>query len=148
MFNLLKDYSGNGIALKAGEYSREELIALYGDEGRFNFCLNCTSLKEVLIPIVEKKTISDKIASIAEMVAGQSIEHTMAGIEMVNPEEELEIEMVYIAKENIKKGKKIVIKKDEKVSSVELEAIFGDKLDGSIFDLLIEGKISKKDVSI
>ena len=55
MFKLLNDYSENGILLKAGEYSREELIELYGSKETFEFCLNCTSLRDVLIENKEEK---------------------------------------------------------------------------------------------
>ena len=48
MYRLDKDYSGNGIALKAGKYTKKQLINLYGSEKKLNFCLKCTSLKTVV----------------------------------------------------------------------------------------------------
>jgi hypothetical protein len=47
-YKLLQDYSENGITLKKGKYSKSHLVSLYGSEDKFNFCLQCTSLKEVL----------------------------------------------------------------------------------------------------
>tara|TARA_R110000787_G_scaffold148994_1_gene262962 strand:- start:53 stop:517 length:465 start_codon:yes stop_codon:yes gene_type:complete len=48
MYTLNKNYSGNGVALKAGKYTKEQLIELYGSEKKLNFCLKCTSLKTVV----------------------------------------------------------------------------------------------------
>lgn len=58
MFKLSADYKENGIDLKAGKYSKEQLIKLYGSEDSFNFCLKCTSLGKVLVEVKEGK--SDK----------------------------------------------------------------------------------------
>jgi hypothetical protein len=56
MFRLLKDFNENGISLSKGEYSKEQLINLYGTEDAFNFCLTCTSLKYVLEEINDKES--------------------------------------------------------------------------------------------
>jgi hypothetical protein len=55
MFKLEKDFSENGITLKAGEYSQEKLIKIYGSKETFNFCITCTSLKDALLEVKDKK---------------------------------------------------------------------------------------------
>jgi predicted adenine nucleotide alpha hydrolase (AANH) superfamily ATPase len=137
-FKLTKDYNGNGINLKAGEYSKEELVKLYQDEGRFNFCLTCTSLKDVLEEAKEEK--QSFIGKVLETIASPSVEELNEELEEVSV-----VETVYIAKEDIKKGKKVIFKKDDKITDEELEKTFGDKLDNSIYDLLLETKIVKND---
>lgn len=62
MFKLSEDYTGNGVSLKKGEYSQEELIKLYGSEDTFNFCFTCTDLGEYLkeenfAKVIEEKAI-------------------------------------------------------------------------------------------
>lgn len=137
MFELLRDFNENGVDLKKGHYSKEELIKLYEDEGRFNFCLTCTSLKEVLIELKEdKKSFIEKIV---DVIANPSVEDTML--------ETSEFETIYIAKEDIKKGKKVIFKKEAKITFADLEKAFGDKVN-EIFeqDLLMETKIANVSV--
>lgn len=52
-FTLTKDFDENGIKLKKGQYSLKSLIEAYGDENKFNYCLQATSLKEYLIENIE-----------------------------------------------------------------------------------------------
>lgn len=132
MFQLLKDFNENGVELKKGQYSKEELIKLYGDEDKFNFCLTCTSLKDALIETKEaKKSFIEKVIdAVADPVL-----------------KEPELEIVYIAKEDIKKGRKVIFKKEAKITFADLEKAFGDKVN-EIFeqDLLIETKITNASV--
>jgi hypothetical protein len=164
MFELIKDYNGNGIQLKKGEYSKEQLIKLYSNEGRFNYCLTCTSLKEVLLPITQslKEKIVEKVQEVIDIVSNDQQEEKIEEsneeemieepneeemIEEPNEEEMIEepneeVITIFIAKENLKKNNKIVFKKDDKITYEELEQTFGNDLN-SIFDKLIETKISK-----
>jgi hypothetical protein len=145
MFELIKDFNDNGKSLVRGEYSREELVKIYGGEGVFNYCFTCTSLKEVLIPIISKKEtlqekILDKAEEILDVIVGQNLEL---------PEEEVAEEVmktIYIAKENLKLGTKIVFRKDSKITYEQLVETFGADL-SLISDKLIETKVSE-DVSI
>lgn len=52
-FNLSKDFNENGIFIKKGNYTYDALVRIFGDEGKFNFCFTCTSLKEILKEIIE-----------------------------------------------------------------------------------------------
>lgn len=145
MFELIKDYDGNGFKLAKGEYSREDLVKVYGGEGVFNYCLTCTSLKEVLIPILSKKKtlqekITDKSGEILDIIVGEDLKLP----EEVMTEEE--IKTIYIAKENLKIGNKTVFKKDSKITYEQLVETFGEDL-SLVSDKLIETKVSK-DVSV
>lgn len=131
-FELLKDFNENGVELKKGQYSKEELVKLYDSEDRFNFCLTCTSLKEALIEIKESK--KSFIQKVIDVVADPVLEQP-------------KIEIVYIAKEDIKLGRKIIFKKEAKITFADLEKAFGDKVN-EIFekDLLIETKITNASI--
>lgn len=131
-FELLKDFNENGVELKKDQYSKEELVKLYGNEDRFNFCLTCTSLKEVLIEVKEGK--KSFIQKVIDVVADPVLEQP-------------KIEIVYIAKEDIKNGRKIIFKKEAKITFADLEKAFGDKVN-EIFekDLLIETKITNASI--
>lgn len=142
-FKLIKDFSENGIKLKAGEYSKEELIKLYGDEGRFNFCLTCTSLKDVLKEVKEEK--QSFVEKVLEALTTPPVDYLNQDLEEVKESESILVKTVYIAKEDIKKGKKVVFKKDDKINDEELEKAFGDKLDKAIYELLLETKIVDND---
>lgn len=142
-FKLIKDFNGNGIDLKAGEYLKEELIKLYGDEGRFNFCLTCTSLKDFLKEAKEEK--QSFVEKVLEALTSPTVDYLNEDLEEVKKSESILVKTVYIAKENIKKGKKVVFKKDDKITDEELEKVFGDKLDKSIYELLFETKIVDND---
>jgi hypothetical protein len=145
MFKLIRNFNENGIDLKKGDYSRDDLIKLYEGEERFNYCFTCTSLKDALIEVTEEdKSIVEKII---ETVATPQVEYELEEQEIQEEDKLIEFETVFVAKENIKKGKKIVIKKDQVVMYSELTEIFGEELDNSVFNLLIETKV-KKDVSI
>ena len=115
MFELEKDFNENGFNLKAGKYSREQLIKLYCGEDKFNFCFTCTSLKNVL-----KEIKQETIEEVVEFAP---------------------ITINYIAKEDLKKGKKVIFKKDDKITLGELETNFALE---EVADKLIE----TKDVSI
>jgi hypothetical protein len=52
LFELTKDFNENGVVLKRGQYTKNELIKIYESEDKFNFCFQCTTLKDIL---VEKK---------------------------------------------------------------------------------------------
>jgi len=142
-FKLIKDFSDNGIYLKKGEYSREDLVKLYQDEGRFNFCFTCTSLKDVLKEIKEEnQSFAEKILQI---VVNPSVDYLNQDLNEDNNISECQIKIIYIAKEDIKKGKKVVFKKDDKITDEDLEKVFGKKFDNSIYDLLLETKIVDND---
>ena len=111
MFELEKDFNENGIDLKAGKYSKKDLIKLYGGEDKFNYCFTCTSLKNAL-----KETEEGIIEEVAEFAP---------------------ITIFYIAKEDLKKGKKVIFKKDDKITLEELEANFTLE---EVVDKLIETK--------
>ena len=119
MFELIRDFNENGIALKAGKYSKEDLIKLYGGEDKFNYCFTCTSLKNAL------KEVDGKVVEKTETI----------GIEEV--QEFAPITISYIAKEDLKKGKKVIFKKDQKITLEELEANFTLE---EVADKLIETK--------
>tara|TARA_R110000868_G_C10972986_1_gene771150 strand:- start:39923 stop:40489 length:567 start_codon:yes stop_codon:yes gene_type:complete len=71
MYKLDKDYSDNGISLKAGKYTEKKLIDLYGSKEKFNFCLKCTSLKNVLEidkPITDNRVDKREIHNKADLV--------------------------------------------------------------------------------
>lgn len=148
MFELIKDYNGNGIELKKGEYSKEQLIKIYNDEGRLNYCLSCTSLKEVLIPIKKslKEKIVDKVEEVIDIVSNNKSENQVQEVQLEEPNGKEhngeEIETIFIAKENLRKNNKVVFKKDDKITYEELEEAFGNNLK-SIFDKLIETKVTK-----
>lgn len=138
MFKLLKDFNENGIDLKKGTYSKDQLIKLYGDEGAFNFCFTCTSLKEYLLEVKQKdKSMLEKIL---DVVSEPLVKDIILETEKV---EDDKVDIVYIVKEEIRKGKKVIFSKDDKITFLQLEEAFGDKVN-EIFekDLLIETKIS------
>lgn len=62
-FKLLANFNENGIFIKKGHYTYDELVRFFGDEGKFNFCFNCTSLKEILKEIIETPEQSEEIES-------------------------------------------------------------------------------------
>jgi hypothetical protein len=124
MFELIKDFNENGIALKAGKYSKEDLIKLYGGQDKFNYCFTCTSLKNAL---------KESKEGIIEEVKEITIE--TPAVEEVK--EFAPITISYIAKEDIKKGKKVIFKKDQKITLEELEANFTLE---EVADKLIETK--------
>lgn len=127
MFKLIKHFNENGINLKAGKYSREQLAKLYGGEDRFNFCFTCTSLKNALIEIKQK---TDK--------GKTNIDETISEISDVKKDEEFPpIIISYIAKEDIKKDKKVIFNKDQKITLEELETYFTLQ---EVADKLIETK--------
>lgn len=78
MYQLIKDFNQNGIKIAKGEYTKEQLIFFFGSDDKFNFCFNCTNLKEVLI---NKKEL--KVEDIAQQEVVDSLE------EEVNIEEEV-----------------------------------------------------------
>lgn len=78
MYQLIKDFNQNGIKIAKGEYTKEQLIFFFGSDDKFNFCFNCTNLKEVLI---NKKEL--KVKDIAQQEVVDSLE------EDVNIEEEV-----------------------------------------------------------
>lgn len=121
MFELEKDFNENGINLKAGKYSKEDLIKLYGGEDKFNFCFTCTSLKNALKET--KQEITEEVVE-AETPIEEVVEFAP-------------IKISYIAKEDIKKGKKVIFKKDDKITLEELEANFTLE---EVADKLIETK--------
>lgn len=133
MFELIEDYtSGDGKYLTKGEYSKEDLIEIFGNEGTFNFLYNCTNLKYCL---KEKKTslknkIINKIEEFAEEISNPILDTS---------------NLIYIVNEDIKKGNKIVFKKDDKVTLKELENVLGERLD-QFFDKLEETKTFKDEV--
>ena len=115
MFELEKNFNENGINLKAGKYSKEDLIKLYGGEDKFNYCFTCTSLKQSLKEL-DNKTNKEDVKPIEEFAP---------------------ITISYIAKEDLKKGKKVIFKKDDKITLEELEANFTLE---EVVDKLIETK--------
>lgn len=135
MFTLKKDFADNGYKLKKGDYTKEKLIKIYGSEERFNFCFACTSLKDVLVVKEEKKkTLGDKIKNL--VTGSDSTEG-----------DSTEVNIVYLINENIKKGRKIAFRKDQQVSYVEIEEVFGEKTEEIInSDKVTETKVMKKDV--
>lgn len=69
MYQLIKDFNQNGIKIAKGEYTKEQLIFFFGSDDKFNFCFNCTNLKEVLI---NKKEL--KVEDIAQQEVVDSLE--------------------------------------------------------------------------
>ena len=124
MFELAKDFNENGIALKAGKYSKEDLIKLYGGKDKFNFCFTCTSLKNAL---KESK----------EEIIEETQEATIEIPAIEETQEFAPITISYIAKEDLKKGRKVIFKKDQKITLEELEANFTLE---EVADKLIETK--------
>jgi len=124
MFRVLRPYSGNGVLLEAREYTKEELVSLYGSENSLNFCLKCTSLKDAVEEVAgEEVALKEKIIKKVEEV-----------IEVVSGEASEEVALKFLVQENIKKGRKILFKEGDKVTEEELE-------DLDIQELLNEGKL-------
>lgn len=128
MFKLTKNYDGNRVKLEAREYSKEELVKLYGSEKTFNYCLKCTSLKDALVEIKEepqsiKEKITDVVEEIMETVAGESsILQVMDNVETVDVVEEPgEAAVKYLVEKNIKNGRKIAFKEGDKLELDQLE---------------------------
>ena len=90
LFELTKDFNENGIVLKKGEYTKNELIKIYESEDKFNFCFQCTSLKDIL---VEKKneieTPEDKLEVEIPVIEVETPEDSL---EIETPEDKLEVE--------------------------------------------------------
>lgn len=97
-FELIRDFNENGINLKKGDYTLQNLINIYGTEDKFNFCFKATSLKEVLKEKIE--TPEDKL-EIKKPEDNIQIETQEISVE--TPEDKLEIETK--AKKSSRKGK-------------------------------------------
>lgn len=107
MFKLLEDYNENGVDLKAGKYSLEQLEELYGSKDKFNFCLQCTSLKNVLQKIeTRKKTFKEKLFD---------------KIEEIIEETDVKISIKYLVEKTIKEGKKSIFEVGDKLNAEHLE---------------------------
>ncbi len=74
MYLLIKDFNQNGIKIAKGEYTKEQLIFFFGSEDKFNFCFNCTNLKEVLTnkkelkveDIIQQEVIEEEVVDSSE----------------------------------------------------------------------------------
>ncbi|MEY2868976.1 MAG: hypothetical protein RIR01_1452 [Bacteroidota bacterium] len=95
-YKLLQDYNENGIVLKKGEYAKSHLISLYGSEDKFNFCLQCTSLKDVLIETPEDNIV---IETPEQDLNIETIENK---VEIETPEDKLVVENKELKSKNKK----------------------------------------------
>ena len=74
MYLLIKDFNQNGVKIAKGEYTKEQLIFFFGSEDKFNFCFNCTNLKEVLTnkkelkvkDIIQQEVIEEEVVDSSE----------------------------------------------------------------------------------
>ena len=90
LFELTKDFNENGIILKKGEYTKNELIKIYESEDKFNFCFQCTSLKDILVEKKNKiETPEDKLEVEIPVI---EIETPEDNLEIETPEDKLEVE--------------------------------------------------------
>jgi len=90
LFELTKDFNENGIVLKKGEYTKNELIKIYESEDKFNFCFQCTSLKDILVEKKNKiETPEDKLEVEIPVI---EIETPEDNLEIETPEDKLEVE--------------------------------------------------------
>ena len=90
LFELTKDFNENGIVLKKGEYTKNELIKIYESEDKFNFCFQCTSLKDILIEKENKiETPEDKLEVEIPVIEVETPEDSL---EIETPEDKLEVE--------------------------------------------------------
>ena len=90
LFELTKDFNENGIILKKGEYTKNELIKIYESEDKFNFCFQCTSLKDILIEKENKiETPEDKLEVEIPVIEVETPEDSL---EIETPEDKLEVE--------------------------------------------------------
>jgi aspartokinase len=117
IYKLLEDYSGNGIDLKKGVYTHEELVKLYETEEKLHFCLTCTNLKEYL-----------------ELVDTQEVQEVI-----IPAATEEKISIVFLVEKEIKQKKKVVFKVGEKLTFEQLEGFDIAKLAEEGF--IIETKV-------
>ena len=90
LFELTKDFNENGIVLKKGEYTKNELIKIYESEDKFNFCFQCTSLKDILVEKKNKiETPEDKLEVEIPVI---EVETPEDNLEIETPEDKLEVE--------------------------------------------------------
>lgn len=95
MYLLIKDFNQNGIKIAKGEYTKEQLIFFFGSEDKFNFCFNCTNLKEVL---TNKKELKVK-----DIIQEEVIEEEVVEEEVVDSsEKEINIEEEVVEQKEIK----------------------------------------------
>ena len=90
LFELTKDFNENGIVLKKREYTKNELIKIYESEDKFNFCFQCTSLKDILVEKKNKiETPEDKLEVEIPVI---EVETPEDNLEIETPEDKLEVE--------------------------------------------------------
>lgn len=106
MYLLIKDFNQNGIKIAKGEYTKEQLIFFFGSEDKFNFCFNCTNLKEVL---TNKKELKVKDIIQPEVIEEEVVDSSEKEI---NIEEEV-VEQKEIKQKTTKELKNQRNKKDK-----------------------------------
>lgn len=141
MYKLLEDYSGNGIDLKKGLYTHEELVKLYPNEDTLNYCLTCTTLKD-FIEIVNVGTTEEPLVDVGDIVetdTSEKIELDEVSAAVINEEgttEEPLAKIVFLVEKDIKQKKKVVFKANDKLTFEQLEGF-------DIANLISEGFLSE-----
>jgi len=116
-------------SLKKGEsYTKKELVKFLEKEGTLNFKLKCTKLKNALVEF--DKDIQESIKS--EISEEPKAEEPKA--------EEPKVEMMFLVNKQIKQGKKVLFKKEQKITISELQ-------DLNVAELVEEGFLTEIKIS-
>lgn len=66
MFKLIKDFNQSGVKIAKGEYTKEQLVFFFGSIDKFNFCYNCTNLKEILKEEILEEPTEEVVEEVVE----------------------------------------------------------------------------------
>lgn len=138
MFKLDKDYQGANFKLKAGQYSKEQLVKIVGSEGVLHYIMTCTDLKNYIYKTTEETPVVEQEAAV-EHTAEEVVEETPI-VEQENQDGD-DFEIIYLVEKDIKKGKKILFKQGQKLAYEDLKEFDIQALLDK--DFLLETKIAK-----